>query len=106
MVGDVEHVRAAAIAGEEKNATGSRTGEETTKVLVGRTRIAHMELDRLTYFYDIVYRYGAGRLVPAHDSPDEKISASELCAVFIDHASDVQPPPHEISLVSGCSCGS
>ena len=62
------------------------------EILVGRLRIADLELNGLPFLHNIANDDGSGLLVGSDQIANEKISARELCALFIHGNTDMECP--------------
>ncbi len=97
MVRDAEEVAPASVAGEQERArggpaAGQRRGEqERAEVLVGRGRVADVELHRLSDLESVADRDRAGAPIGADHAAHEEVAAGEGGAVLVDDDPEVEP---------------
>ena len=97
MVGDLEHVRPAAVAGEQQRAGGAAAARRqgparsaSRRSSVGARAIADVHADRLPDPDPLADRERPGVGVGADDRPDEEIAALVLGLVLVDHQAEHQ----------------
>ena len=92
MVWCVKEILAATVTGEKKGpVTGRNAGGEEIKVLVSRVGIAYLKLNGAPHRHLITYRDHTTFLVCAKDRTNEKVTSTEIAAMFINHATNVEP---------------
>ena len=106
MVGDLEHVGAAAVAGEEQGARGALRAEglclcaeRLAQVLVGRGGVPDLEADGLTDPNLLADRDRARLAVRADDRPDQEVAPLVLGPVLVDDDPDQDSRGGQLALV-------
>ena len=98
VVGRVEELAAASVAGEYEGTAGGTSGQYGVEVLVGAGGVAHLELHGRTHRHGVAHRHRAGCTVDAEHAADEEIAPFELNLGFVDHDTTVQTLLGEVAV--------
>src|SRR5712692_5682072 len=105
VVGLGEHVRAAAVAGEEqcpgRPPAAERAAQRLPEICVRRGCVADEEAQRLPDPDAVAERERAGRLVGAQETAHEEVAGLVLGPVLVDHEPGKEPARGERLLLGG-----
>ena len=99
VVGATEEPGPAPVAREQQRGVAVDRCEEQPEVLVGRGRVAHLELHGLADLEAVADGERTVVLVDAEQVADEEVAATELEAVLVDDDAEMQPAAHQLALV-------